>query len=344
VTLLSLALGAAAACSRTAAQQTRQPAPNDVVASVGSTSITLAEVDERALQQSASSFGGMSLAQALYEARQSALDGIVDDILLEQDAKARKMGLSAVVDEEITKKVPPVTDDDIATFFQQNQNRLQGATLDQVRTAIRGYLVQQRTLERRRAYVDGLRTRTVIHVSLEPPRVVVAKADRPTKGPVTAPVEMIEFSDFQCPFCERAFPTVGRILAEYGDKIHLVYRHYPLNGHPQARPAAEAAQCANEQGKFWAFHDRLFGDQTKLMDADLKKTAADLGMDAAKFSSCVDSRKYKDDVDADIAAGNEAGVNATPTFFINGRVLMGAQPYEAFKSVIDNELALKNAK
>jgi len=267
----------------------------------------------------------------------------VDELLIEQDAKTRGVPQAALIDQEITKKVGPVSDEDIATWFQQNQSRLQGATIDQVRTAIRGFLTQQRTLEARRAYVDRLKTKTVVRVALEPPRTVVSKADRPTKGPATAPVEMIEFSDFQCPFCERAFPTVAKILSEYGDKIHLVYRHFPLNGHPQARPAAEAAQCAAEQGKFWEYHDRLFGDQTKLGDADLKKTAGELGMNAAQFDACVDSHKYKDEIDADLSAGMEVGVNGTPTFFINGRELTGAQPYEAFKSIIDNELALKNA-
>jgi protein-disulfide isomerase len=345
--LLASLLGAtllAGACSRTAAQQTPMPGPNDVVASVNGTAIRLADVDEKALQQATSTFGGMKLSQALYEARQTTLDTLIDDTLIDQDAKARGLDRAAVIQQDITAKVAAVTSDDIAAWFKENQARLQGATLDQVQTAIRGYLVQQRTLDARRQYVDRLRSKATLRVTLEPPRMVVSKADRPTKGPVTAPIEMIEFSDFQCPFCERAFPTVTKVLSEYGDKIHFVYRHYPLNGHPQARPAAEAAQCAAEQGKFWPYHDRLFGDQTKLGDADLKKTAAELGMNAEQFNACVDSHKYKDEVDADIRAGDEVGVNGTPAFFINGRELTGAQPYEVFKSVIDNELARKNVR
>jgi protein-disulfide isomerase len=326
-------------CSRTSAQQRPMPGPADVVATVGSTAITLAQVDEKALQQAASTFGAMKLSQALYEARRTVIDQMIDDELIAQDAKARKLEPAAVIQQEITAKVAAVTDDDVAAWFKDNQGRLQGATIDQVRTAIRGYLVQQRTLEARRTFVDHLRSKATLHISLDPPRLVIAKADRPTKGPATAPVEMIEFSDFQCPFCERAFPTLARVLNDYGDKIHFVYRHFPLNGHPQARPAAEAAACAAEQGKFWPYHDRLFGDQSKLGDADLKKSAAALGMDAAQFNACVDSRKYKDEVDADIRAGEEVGVNGTPAFFINGRELTGAQPYEAFKSIIDDELA-----
>ena len=186
-----------------------------------------------------------------------------------------------------------------------------------------------------------MRAKTAIRVTLDPPRQVIAKADRPSKGPATATVEIVEFSDFQCPFCLNAFPTVNQVLSTYGDRIRFVYRHYPLPNHPAARPAAEAAQCAYEQGKFWEYHDRLFGNQALLADADLKQHAAVLGLDAAQFNACYDSQKYKADVDTDIRAGDEAGVSGTPAFFINGRMLSGAQPFEAFKRIIDEELNAK---
>ena len=131
------------------------------------------------------------------------------------------------------------------------------------------------------------------------------------------------------------------MFAAYGDRIHLVYREYPLPNHQNAKPASEAGQCANEQGKFWPYHDRLFANQQRLTAADLKQHAVELGLDAARFNACVDSHKYASVVDADIAMGNEAGVNGTPAFFINGRMLSGAQPFEAFKKIIDDELDLK---
>jgi protein-disulfide isomerase len=151
---------------------------------------------------------------------------------------------------------------------------------------------------------------------------------------------MIEFSDFQCPYCLRANPTVEQVLRTYGDRIHFVYRHYPLPGHPNARPAAEASACAAEQGKFWPYHDRLFANPGKLGDADLKQTAVELGLNAAQFNSCVDTHKFRAQVDADLKAGEEAGVNGTPAFFINGRSVSGAQPFDVFKKVIDEELEL----
>ena len=123
--------------------------------------------------------------------------------------------------------------------------------------------------------------------------------------------------------------------------MKLVYREYPLPNHPNARPASEAGQCANEQGKFWPYHDKMFANQQRLGAPDLKQYAIDLGLDSAKFNACLDSHKYGALIDADIAAGNDAGVNGTPAFFINGRMISGAQPFEAFRKIIDEELEAK---
>jgi protein-disulfide isomerase len=329
------------ACTGSSAQQPPMPAPGDVVARVGSISITLAEVDARALQQSTGSFGSVRLLQALYEARRIAIDQLVADALLNQEAAARKLDPAALVAQEITAKVALPTDDDAAVWFGQNQQRLQGATLDQTRDAIKAFLLQERTLTARQEYLDELRSKASVEILLDAPRQVVAAAGRPAKGPDDAPVEIVEFSDFQCPYCLSAFPTVNRILATYGDQIRFVYRHYPLANHPRARPAAEASLCADEQGKFWPYHDRLFSNQELLSDADLKQHAAEVGLDAAQFNACYESRKYQADVDADIRAGDEAGVSGTPAFYINGRMLSGAQPFEVFQRLIDEELQRK---
>jgi protein-disulfide isomerase len=168
--------------------------------------------------------------------------------------------------------------------------------------------------------------------------VEVAADGRPARGPENAPVTIIEFSDFECPYCLRAHPTVQQVLSTYGDRVRFVYRHYPLPNHPNARPAAEASACAHEQGKFWPYHDRLFSSAGKLSAADLKQHAVELGLDAAQFNACVDGRKYRADVDADMQVAEKAGVSGTPAFFINGRVLGGAQPFEAFQRVIEDEL------
>jgi protein-disulfide isomerase len=329
------------ACSSAAQQPNRVQGPNDVVATVGSVSITLADVDQKALQTPANEFGTTKLVLAIYEARRNAIEEIAAEKLMDMEAKTRGVETAALIDKEITSKIQSVSDADISAWYDANKARVQGASLDQVRAPIRNLLTQQRQAVVYQAFVEQLKLKTPVRMMLEPPRQKVAAADSPARGPASAPIELVEFSDFQCPFCLRAHPTVQQVLSTYGDKIRFVYRNYPLPSHPNARPAAEAAQCANEQGKFWEYHDRLFADQTKLSDADLKASAAALGMDAPKFNTCLDSHKYKTRIDTDLQAGNEAGVNGTPAFFVNGRLLNGAQPYEEFKRVIDEELAAK---
>jgi protein-disulfide isomerase len=340
----SLGIGAfvvlVGACS-SSAQQARTQAPSDVVATVGSASITLGQLDEKALELPAGNFGSMKLSLAIYEARRAAADEIIGNLLMDQEAKRLGIDPAKLTQEQIAAKVTPVTEADVSAWFRANPQRVQGATLDQVRAPITQLLQQERTQAARDTYLDTLKAKTPVRVTLEPPRQTVSAGKSPAKGGANAQVEVIEFADFQCPFCLAAAPTVKRVVETYGDRIRLVYRNYPLPNHPQAQPAAEAAQCANEQGKFWPYHDRLFAEAGKLMDEDLKKAAADLGLDAARFNACVDERRYKSVVEADQKAGNEAGVNGTPAFFVNGRLLSGAQPFEAFKRVIDEELELK---
>src|SRR6266850_3742353 len=258
------------ACS-TSAQPAKRQAASDVVATVGSTSITLAEVDDKALQQPTGNFGGMKLAQALYEARRSTVEELVANVLMDQEAKTRGIDRSALIEKEIAAKISPVTDVEIAQWYQANQARVQGASLDQVRQPIRQYLTQERMQLARDQYLDTLRAKTPVRVLLEAPRQNVAAAKGAAKGSANAPIEIIEFSDFQCPYCQRANPTVAQVLKTYGDRVHFVYRHFPLGNHPNARPAAEASQCAAEQGKFWQYHDALFANPSKLADADLKQ-------------------------------------------------------------------------
>src|SRR5918993_2701104 len=281
--LVLAAVVAFAACS-TAAQPVRQQTADDVVATVGALRITLAEVDERALSVPASNFGSLPLSQALYEARRAVLDDMVGSRLIEADAKARGTDPAAVVLQEITSKVTQPTDTDVESWYKANQQRVQGASLEQVAAPIRSLLLQDRTEEARRAFVDRLKASTPVTITLAPPRLAVSDGGRPAKGPANAPIQVIEFFDFECPFCFRANPTIAQVISTYGDRIRLVYRHYPLPNHPNARPAAEASACAADQGKFWAYHDRLFSGRVKLENADLKQHAVEIGLDAAKFN------------------------------------------------------------
>ena len=177
---------------------------------------------------------------------------------------------------------------------------------------------------------------------LDAPRYTVATAAiDPVRGGASAPVTIVEFSDYQCPFCARVNPTLDRIRQTYGDKVKIVFKDFPLPNHAQAPKASEAAHCAGEQGKYWEMHDRMFADQRALNVPQLKQSAVALGLDAAKFDQCLDSGKHAAVVAAGLAQGERLGVNSTPSLYINGRALIGAQPFEAFKQIIDEELAKK---
>jgi len=164
-------------------------------------------------------------------------------------------------------------------------------------------------------------------------------ADDHIRGSKDAKLIIYEYGDFECPFCGRAAPTVAQISSTYGKDVAIVYRHFPLSFHPSARPAALASECAGEQGKFWEYHDILFEHQTALAKSNLVDYAKQLKLDEKKFTSCLDSSKYADKVDADFASGQAAGVTGTPSFFINGKNLAGAYPFESFKPLIDAALA-----
>lgn len=331
------------ACS-TSAQPTTPAAdaPQTVVAMIGDTPITLEEVDERALQQQAGTFTGLTLEQALYESRRSVIDEIVVRTLIETEAAARGTDGPTLAQQEITSKIVPPTETEVADWYRGNPQRVQGATLDQVREAITELLLQERSYQAEQAYVETLKAKTPVRISLQPPREEVADAGRPARGPDNAPVTIIEFSDFECPYCLQAKSTMDRVLAAYGDRIRFVYRHYPLPNHPNAVPAAEASMCAADQDRFWPFHDHLFANQSQLSAEGLKRHAATLGLDTAAFNACFDSRKYQPQIEEDMAAAEAAGVSGTPAFFINGRLLGGAQPFEAFQRVIEDELSRRN--
>ena len=160
----------------------------------------------------------------------------------------------------------------------------------------------------------------------------------PVKGPASAKVTIIEFSDFQCPFCSQVQDTLKQVFTTYPTQVKVVFRNFPLPMHENAEAAAEAALCANEQGKFWEYHDKLFSNQDKLSVTDLKQYAVSLGLDTGKFNSCLDSKKYQEAVQKDTSAGQAVGVSGTPSFFINGKLIPGALPFDSFKQIIDEEL------
>jgi protein-disulfide isomerase len=323
--LAALALGVASAAPG------QEKAAPSAVAMVAGRPIEAQEVDDLVRAQL------MDLRAREHQLRSQALDALVTQALLEREAQARGVTPEALHKAEVEDKVV-VSDADAKSYYDANKARF-GATAEaDALRQIRAGLAQQRQTERRAAFSRELRKKYEVKVLLEPYRVPVEVGGAPVRGNPKAPVTVVEFSDFQCPYCVRARPTVNRVRETYGDKVRWVFRHFPLDFHAQAEKAGEGAACAGEQGKFWEMHDLLWANTAKLQVADLKAHAATLGLDAAKFGACLDSGRYAGLVAADLEAGQGYGVSGTPAFFVNGRPLVGAQPFEAFAQVIDDEL------
>jgi len=270
---------------------------------------------------------------ALYSARRDAILAIVDERLVSQNAEAANMNPEDWLSTQVAE-LPPVTDADIETFFAENQERFPpSATLESLSNPIREYLVQKNEEGIR----DKLREEASLVISLPRDRTPVA-AIGPALGPETATVTIVEFSDFQCPYCARVAPTVKEIADRYPDDVRIVFRHLPLSFHNEARGAAYASICAGEQGQFWEYHDLLFANQRALQREQLNGYAETLELDMEKFETCMTAPETEALVAADLEAAAQVGATGTPAFFVNGIFISGAQPIEVFDGMIQEEL------
>jgi protein-disulfide isomerase len=311
--------------------------PSKVVATVGTHKITQAELDARVKQQLA------ALQSQEYEIKRQAIDSMADEYLLDQAAKKESLTPDEYIKKhEVAKKF--TTTDAKAYYDQHKELQSRYPQFDPIKDKLAAALQQQYDDQQRDILMAGLKKDNPVNVLLTPPRVEVNYAGHPQRGPADAPVTIIEFSDFQCPYCKRAEPIINEVREKYGDKVKLVYMDFPLSFHEHAMGAATAARCAADQGKFWEYHDQLFENQSKLDPNDLKATAKKVGLDETKFDQCLASDKVKDEINADVEQGHNLGVDGTPAFFINGRPLSGAQPATAFSQVIDEELGGSHQK
>ncbi len=329
--LLALAAGPA-----WAAEGPRTRAP---LAEVNGEAITAEEVDRGA---------GMELhrlQERIYQVRRQKLDALIAERLLAREAARRGVSVQALEAAEVTARAEPVTDPEVDAFYQGRKGSLKGEEA-KVKEQIRGYLQARKAATRREAFVQSLRAQARVVSYLAAPaafRVAVGGSEgAPARGPASAPVTIVEFSDFHCPYCKAVTPTLTQLLARYPDTVRLVYRDFPIDSlHPQARRAAEAARCAHDQGKFWTYHDLIFAGPPEADDARLTGYARQAGLDLPTFERCLASGTHTGAVQRDVEHARRLGVDGTPTFFINGQLLTGAQPLDAFTRLIDGELARK---
>jgi protein-disulfide isomerase len=329
LSLLGLFGAWAASCAHEPSRPVVAAAPSPLAARIGDTEVTLAEVDDGAKSE-------------IYEARAQSLHALIDERVVAAAAKKAGQPPHAFVDGLAAARVPEVSAQEAKQFFDDNKDRLPaeltGKPYGEVQPIIIHGLTEQKRQEAARAILGELREAAHVQVLLDPPKIDVA-ATGPARGAPNAKVTIVEFSDFQCPFCARTQPVVQEVLKRYDGKVRIVFRDFPLSFHGDAAKAAEAGHCADELGRFWPLHDWMFDHQHNLAVDDLKGAATQLGLDRKKFDACLDSGRYADAVAANQKDGEKAGVTGTPAFFINGAMIKGAQPFSEFQAIIDRALA-----
>ncbi|MFN2455403.1 MAG: thioredoxin domain-containing protein [Pyrinomonadaceae bacterium] len=277
-----------------------------------------------------------------YEAERQAVEFKINDTLSAAEAKRRNVTLEELYRAEVAGKMQPVTDAEVAKFYEANKARIKG-DLASTRADIAAFLEQQKGQQLVSEFFARLRagvSTRVLLVEPEPPVLSIGTEGAAARGDVNAPVTIVEFTDFQCPACGATYPVIEEALKPYGNRVRFVVRNYPLPQHAQAFKSAEAAVAAKEQGKFFEYVAVLFKNQTALDIASLKKYASDLGLDRARFDAALDGGAHAAVVRRDIADGDKYGVNATPTLFVNG-VKLNDLSQTAIKEAVDRALAPK---
>jgi len=282
------------------------------------------------------------LEAQIYALKRRKLEALITERLLAREAARRGISVQALLEAEVAARVEPVSEQEIETAYRALKDQLVGDEATK-KNLVRARLSADKLAARRRTFLESLRSQAHVVIHLEAPpvsRAEVTADGAPAKGPAAAPVTVVEFQDFHCPFCKRVQPTLEQLVTRYGERVRLVYRDFPIDQlHPQARKAHEAARCAHDQGKFWAYHDLLYAKAPRAEPEALTTYARAAGLDVRVFERCLASGTHQAAVQRDVDDGIRAGVTGTPTFFINGRPLSGAQPLESFVRVIEEELA-----
>lgn len=282
----------------------------------------------------------------IFQARQQVLDRRINDLLVIAEANRRKVGPEEVIRTEITDKLKTPTDAEVTKFYEENKEKIR-SDLASARTAIVTFLQEEQQAKLEDALAAKLRTASKVQILLkepEAPVMTVAQANGASRGDANAAVTIIEFTDFQCSACGGMYPIVEDVLKSYGNRVHFVMRNFPLTSlHANAYRAAQAAEAAKAQGKFWEYIDLLFKHQSSLDDDSLKKYATQVGLDRKRFDDEFDSAKYEPLVRRDMEDGDALGIDSTPTFYING-VMLTEYSADGLRAAIERAFARAGKK
>ena len=337
--LLSMTVWATACGDKKTQAVLQNSAPVSIVAGAPIARINGQDITDEDVRKVA----GAKLAQAeveLYEARKSGLDDIIEGKLLQGEAEKQGVPKDELLKKAVYDKIR-IEDKEIEKFYNEKKAQLGNKSLEEAKSNVRGFLFQQQYQKLYGELIKGLKKRSDVQILIKAPKLEVPEGDSPSIGPKDALVHIVEFTDYQCPFCGRVRSTVNQVLEEYKGKVRYVLRDFPLSFHKDSMKAHESALCAGEQNKYWDMNKKLFANQKDIQVEDLKKYAQELKLNMSKFNECLESGKFTALVQKNQSDGEKLGVTGTPAFFINGRMISGARPFESFKEIIDDELSSK---
>jgi len=307
--------------------------PETVVATVNHIEITQKQVDDSIAAQI------YPLEQQLYAIRKAALENLSTTKILESEAAARRVPIEELR-KQLTLGEVNVTRARVEEAYKQNASFFATMSPDEARERLRLDLENQARMKHYRAGLDALRQKWTVTMNFSPPIFVTELDDgvSPVRGAANAVVTIVEFSDFECPFCKQVQSALKQVVETYGREVRLVFKHLPLEGHRNSLPAARAAYCATEQDRFWQFHDALFA-AGNLSPPVFEQIASDLGLGLPKFQECVASERSRAAVVKDIEAAGLLRLDSTPSFVVNGKVIKGALSFAVFQKIIEQELS-----
>ena len=327
------------ACASTpASTTTSQPAENTTLATWENGSLSVSDLDDEITRQLK-----QMEAEYLLKRYQTEVQ-IAEGLGIEKVAEATGQDLQQLIIQEVTTKAVPPTDAEVQSFYEENKARMGDRSLEEAAASISAFLQEERSKEIVDQWLAAFKAKHNFKVSVpfpDLPRFEVSVDDDPSIGPDDAPITIIEFGEYECPFCARAKVVTDQLMKNYEGKIRRVYRDFPLGFHQRAIPAAVAANCAGAQDKYFPMHDLILGDQSNLSDEAFKSYAEQLKLDIPAWETCLQDPAQVAEIRADMADGEKVGVSGTPGFFINGIFLSGALPYETFEAIIERELAKK---
>lgn len=282
----------------------------------------------------------LQLRNQEYDLKLRALQTVIGQRLVEKAAANASMSMDEYLAGQVDRLLPPPAEREIEAYYLAQKDRI-NRPLEEVKEQVKAALTQALRSQARQRYMDQLRAGPGVSILLDRPRVDVRPDPARLRGDPSAPITIVEFSDFQCPYCREMQQVLNGLLEKYKGKVRLSFRDFPLRPiHPHAQQAAEAARCAGERNKFWEYHDLLFQDQSRLDVDSLKARAASLGLDGNQFAACLSSGRYAPMVDRDLRTGTAAGVSATPAFYVNGILVLGGQTAAVFENLIEAELRM----